>query len=112
MGDDHRRRKAAKNDGEADNAWHLPVPPSFDDGDPFSAKTTRTISSTLDDLQSDITLQIHERISEFLSLRHYPSSLRNRRDARTHSVERKRKKRQRLKGRLKRWDKSSPPLPI
>ena len=87
-------------------------PSSFDDGDPFSTKATCTISSMLDDLQPDITLRIHERISEFLSLRHYPSSLRNRRDARTHSVERKRKKRQRLRGRLKRWDKSSPPLPM
>jgi len=68
-------------------------PSSFDGGDPFSAKATRTISSTLDDLQLDITLRIHEWISEFLSLWHYPSSLRNRRDARTHSVESKKKKR-------------------
>ena len=43
-------------------------PSSFDSGDPFSAKATHTISSTLDDLQLDITLWIHERISEFLSL--------------------------------------------
>ena len=68
-------------------------PSSFDDGDPFSAKATRTISSTLDDLQLDITLWIHERISKFLSLWHYPSSLRNHRDAWTHLVERKKKKR-------------------
>ena len=54
------------------------------------AKATHTISSTLDDLQLDITLRIHERISEFLSLWHYPPSLRNHRDARTHSVERRR----------------------
>ena len=46
----------------------------------FPTKAARTISSTLDDLQPDITLWIHERISEFLSLWHYPSSLRNRRD--------------------------------
>ena len=57
----------------------------------FSAKAARTTSSTLDDLQLDITLQKQERISEFpsLSLWHYPSSLRNRRNARTHSAERK-----------------------
>ena len=30
-------------------------PSTFDGGDPFSAKATRTISSTLDDLQLDIT---------------------------------------------------------
>ena len=41
---------------------------SFDDSDPFSAKATHTISSMLDDLQLDITLRIHEQISEFLSL--------------------------------------------
>ena len=87
------------------------MPPSFDDGDPFSAKATHTISSTLDDLQLDIMLWIHERISEFLSLWHYPPALRNRRDEWTHSVEREKKKRQQLRGRLKRWDKSSPPLP-
>ena len=34
----------------------------------FPAKAARTTSSTLDDLQLDITLRIHERISEFLSL--------------------------------------------
>jgi len=66
---------------------------SFDSGNPFSENVTRTISSTSDDLQLDITLRIHERISEFLSLGHYPSSLRNRRDARTHLVEGKKKKR-------------------
>ena len=32
------------------------------------AKAARTTSSTLDDLQLDITLRIHERISEFPSL--------------------------------------------
>ena len=66
---------------------------SFGSGDPFSAKAAHTISSTLDDLQLDITLWIHERISEFRSLWHYPPSLRNRRDAWTHSVEREKKKR-------------------
>ena len=34
----------------------------------FPAKAARTTSSTLDDLQLDITLRIHERISEFPSL--------------------------------------------
>jgi len=68
-------------------------PSSFDDGDPFSAKTTRTISSMLNDFRLDITLWIHERISEFRSLWHYPSSLRNRCDGRTRLVERKKKKR-------------------
>ena len=66
---------------------------SFGGGDPFLAKAARAISSTLDDIQLDITLWIHEQISEFLSLWHYPSSLRNRRDARTHSAERKKKER-------------------
>ena len=46
----------------------LQCPFSFDGSDPFSAKATRTISYTLDDLQLDITLQIHEQIDEFLSL--------------------------------------------
>ena len=56
-------------------------PSSFNGGDPFSAKATHTISSMLDNLQLDITLRIHEQISESLSLWHYPSSLRNHRDA-------------------------------
>ena len=34
----------------------------------FPAKAARTTSSMLDDLQLDITLRIHERISEFPSL--------------------------------------------
>ena len=67
----------------------LQYPSADDDSDPFSAKTTRTISSTLNDLRLDITLWIHERISEFLSLWHYPSSLRNRRNARTYPAKRK-----------------------
>ena len=71
----------------------LQYPSADDDSDPFSVKATRTISSTLDDLQLDITLWIHERISDFLSLWHYPPSLRNCRDAWTHSVEREKKKR-------------------
>ena len=66
-------------------------PFSFDGNDTSMAKATHTISSTLDDLQLNITLWIHEQISEFLSLWHYPPSLRNRRDARTHSVERRRR---------------------
>ena len=70
----------------------LQCPSSFDGSDPFSAKATRTISYTLDKLQLNITLWIHERIGEFLSLWHNLSSLRNRRDARTHSVERKKKR--------------------
>ena len=65
---------------------------SFDSGGPFSAKAARTISSMLDDLQLDITLQIHDWIYEFFSPWHYPLSVRNRRDARTHSVERKKKR--------------------
>ena len=43
----------------------LQRPSSFNDSDPFSANATHTISSTLDDLQLDITLQIHERICAF-----------------------------------------------
>ena len=64
----------------------------FGSGDPFSAKATRTISSTLDDLRLDITLRIHERIYEFFSPWHYPLSLRTHRDARMHLVENKEKK--------------------
>ena len=67
-------------------------PFSFDGSDTSMAKATHTISSTLDDLQLDITLQIHERISEFLSLWHYPSSLRNRRNAWTYPAERKKER--------------------
>ena len=56
--------------------------PSFGGGGNLSsAKAARTISSTLDDLQLDITLQIHKRIGEFSSPSHYPLSLRNRHDA-------------------------------
>ena len=56
----------------------LQCPSSFDGSDPVSTKATHTISSTLDDLQLDITLQIHERICEFFSPWHYPLLLRNR----------------------------------
>ena len=52
--------------------------PSFGSSGPSSAKAARTISSTLDDLQLDIMLQIHERIYEFFSPWHYPLLLRNR----------------------------------
>ena len=41
---------------------------SFGGSELFLAKAARTTSSTLDDLQLDITLQIHEWISEFPSL--------------------------------------------
>ena len=60
----------------------------------FPAKAARTTSSTLDDLQLDITLRNQERIGEFfsLSLWHYPSSLRNRRNARTYPAERKKER--------------------
>ena len=37
---------------------------SFDGSGPFSANAASTISSTLDDLQLDIALWIHERIYE------------------------------------------------
>ena len=67
--------------------------PSFGGSGPFLAKVADTISSTLDDLQLNITLRIHERIYEFFSPWHYPPSLRNRHDAQTHSVEREKKKR-------------------
>ena len=50
------RGKAATNDGKADDARHLPVPSSFGSNGPFLAKAACTISSTLDDLQLDITL--------------------------------------------------------
>ena len=65
---------------------------SFGGSKLFLAKAARTTSSTLDDLQLDITLRIHERISEFLSLWHYPSSLRNHRNARTYPAERKKER--------------------
>ena len=55
----------------------LQCPSSLDGSDPFSAKATLTISSMLDDLQLDITPQIHERICEFFSPFHYPLLLRN-----------------------------------
>ena len=58
----------------------------------FPAKVAHTTSSTLDDLQLDITLRIHEQISEFSSLWHYPSSLRNHRSTRTYSAERKKER--------------------
>ena len=60
----------------------------------FPAKVAHTTSSTLDDLQLDITLRNQERIGEFfsLSLWHYPSSLRNHRNAWMHSVERKKER--------------------
>ena len=41
---------------------------SFGGSELFSAKAAHTTSSTLDDLQLDITPQIHERICESLSL--------------------------------------------
>ena len=41
---------------------------SFGSSKLFPAKAAHTTSSTLDDLQLDITLWIHERISEFPSL--------------------------------------------
>ena len=65
---------------------------SFGGSELFLAKAARTTSSMLDDLQLDITLQIHERISEFPSLWHYPSSLRNHRSTRTYPVERKKER--------------------
>ena len=65
---------------------------SFGGNSPLSTKVANTISSTLDDLQLNITLLIHKRIYEFFSPRHYPLSLRNRCDARMHSVERKEKR--------------------
>ena len=41
---------------------------SFGGSELFSAKAAHTASSTLDDLQLDITTRIHERIYESLSL--------------------------------------------
>ena len=70
----------------------LQCPSFFGSGDPFSAKVARTISSTLDDLQLDITLWIHERICEFFSPWQYPLSPRNHCDTQTHPVERKEKR--------------------
>ena len=67
---------------------------SFDRSSPFSVKAANTISSTLDDLQLDIALWIHERIYEFSSPLHYPLSLRNRCDMRTRLVKRKKEGRQ------------------
>ena len=66
--------------------------PSFGNSGPFSAKAAYTISSMLDDLQLNITLRNHEWIYEFFSPWYYPLSLRNRCDARTHSVELKEKR--------------------
>ena len=54
--------------------------PSSGRGSLISTKANNTISSTLDDLQLDIALRIHEWICEFSSPSHYPLSLRNRRD--------------------------------
>ena len=86
----------------------LQCPSSFGSGDPFSAKVAYTISSTLDDLQLDITLRIHERIYEFFSPWHYPLSLRTRHDVGMHSVENKEKK---VVGQeqAREWDENSPP---
>ena len=66
---------------------------SFGGSEHFSTKAAHTTSSMLDDLQLDITLQIHERICESLSLASLSLSLRIRRDAQVFSVERKREKR-------------------
>ena len=66
---------------------------SFSSSD-SSARAARTISSTLDNLRLDITYQTHEQGCKFsISLWHYSSSLRNYRDARTRSAERKKKER-------------------
>jgi len=89
----------------------LQCPSSFDGSNPFSAKATHTISSTLDDLQLDITLWIHEWIFEFFSPWHYPLSLRNRCDTRTHSMERK-EKRWWLRGWRRSGTRTALPLPI
>jgi len=68
--------------------------PSFGGGGNLSsAKAARTISSTLDDLQLDITLLTHRRNCEYLPLALPPLSPRIRRDARAYSVEKKREKR-------------------
>ena len=56
----------------------LQCPSSFDGSDPFSAKVARTISSTLDDLQLDIMLQIHERTCVSFCPWRYTLLLRNR----------------------------------
>ena len=89
----------------------LQCPSSFDRSGTFLAKVACTISSMLDDLQLDIALRIHERIYEFFSPWHYPLSLRNRHDARMHSVERK-KKRQRLISRRRNGTRTPLPLHI
>ena len=67
---------------------------SFGGSKLFPAKAAHTTSSMLDDLQLDITLRNQERIGEFFSLPlwHYPSSLRNHRNTRTHSAERKKER--------------------
>ena len=66
---------------------------SFGESGPFLAKAAGTISSTLDDLQLDIALWIHDWIYEFSSPSHYPLSLRNRHDIRMRSVRRRKEER-------------------
>ena len=61
---------------------------SFGSGGPSIARVARTISSTLDDLQLNITLQIHERIYEFFLSLALPSLTWEP----LHSVERKEKR--------------------
>ena len=72
---------------------------SFDRSNPFSAKEASTASSTLDGLQLDISLRIHERLYEFSSPSLYPLSPRNHRGARTRLARRKKEERQLLENR-------------
>ena len=57
----------------------LQCPSSIGGGGPSTARAARTVSSTLDDLQLDITLQIHKQICELFSPSHHPLLLRNHR---------------------------------
>ena len=77
-------------------------------GDPSSAQANRAISSTLDDLQLDIALWIHERICEFFSLA--LPSLTQELLRRTNAFGEKEEEVAAQKE-AKEWDKNSPPPP-
>ena len=74
------------------------------------AKVTHTISSTLDNLQLDITLQIHERISKVLSLSGI--TLPHSGTAMTHGrIRWKEEEEVAAQRQAKKWDENSPPPP-
>ena len=83
---------------------------SFSGSNLFSAKAACTTSSTLDDIQLDITLRIHERISEFLSLSGI--TLPHSGTAATHGrIRWKEEEEVAAQRQAKKWDENSPPPP-